>query len=536
MRNTTANRRHQKARQSRLAKSAQGHFSPMEPLEARELMSAAVYTVTNTLDNTHKGSLRWAINQVNKDAGKKGTDTINFAIGSGAQTIAPLTQLPGIKYSVNIDATTQPGYAGTPLIELDGSSSDYGADDALVLGGCSSTVQGLAIDHFYRGIVAKGNNDLINANVLGGESIYVGSYSEIFTKAVDVYGSNTTVTNNTVNAYGATGIMLESESSSNVVSKNTVTRGYIGIDDSINSDNNQFYGNTIINNVTGMEIDGHHNHVGDGDWADSNTIGESGAENEVGVQLDSGTNEVATNVITFNDTVGILMSYNDEATDTVTGQVSSIAGNHNSVEGNFIGYNGQNGITLDQVKGNNIGGPGTFSGGNSRGNTIVSNTFDGIYAGAGSVQNTFSRNYIDNNGSLGIELAPGANDNQAAPTLSYANAYGLSEVGVTGTFQGAANSTYHLEFFATASGTPNQGADYMGSIDVTTDSQGYLSSVSATEDGTSANVVGTGPTAKFGVGFSKDIPSETTVMTATATNSVGDTSAFSNGVNVFIAS
>ncbi len=535
MRNTTANRRHHKARQARPAKSAQSHFSPMEPLEARELMSAAVYTVTNTLDNTHKGSLRWAINQVNRDAGKKGTDTINFAIGSGLQTIEPLTQLPGIKYSVNIDATTQPGYSGTPLIELDGSSSDYGADDALVLGGCSSTVQGMAIDHFYRGIVAKGNNDLINANVLGGESIYVGSYSEIFTKAVDVYGSNTTVTNNTVNAYGATGIMLESESSSNVVSKNTVTMAYVGIDDSINSDNNQFYGNTIINNVTGMEIDGHHNHVGDGDWADSNTIGQSGAENEVGVQLDSGTNEVATNVITFNDTVGILMSYNDDATDTVTGTVSSIAGNHNSVEGNFIGYNGQNGITLDQVKGNNIGGPGSFSGGNPRSNTIVSNTFDGIYVGLGSVQNTFSRNYIDTNGTLGIELAPGANDDQAPPTLYSAYAYSLSAPSVVGTFQGAANSTYHLEFFVTTSGTPNQGANYMGSVDVTTDSQGYLMTVSSTEDGASATVIGTGATAEFNASFSKAISATANVVTATATNSVGDTSAFSNGVNVYVA-
>ena len=47
---------------------------------------------------------------------------IRFAIGSGIQTINVLTPLPAIVESLTIDGTTQPGFAGSPIIELNGSS------------------------------------------------------------------------------------------------------------------------------------------------------------------------------------------------------------------------------------------------------------------------------------------------------------------------------------------------------------------------------------------------------------------------------
>lgn len=121
-----ATHRRQNAGKNRPASAAPAVFSLMEPLEPRQLMSAT-YTVTNTLDNSHHGSLRWAINQVNKDAGKKGPDAIAFDIpGSGTQTIAPLSQLPMIKYSVTLDGTTQPGYSGSPLIDINGDAMTGG--------------------------------------------------------------------------------------------------------------------------------------------------------------------------------------------------------------------------------------------------------------------------------------------------------------------------------------------------------------------------------------------------------------------------
>jgi hypothetical protein len=103
----------------------------VELLEARELLTAT-FTVTNAGDNGNNvsplaGSLRAAI--VQADALAPGTpSTIKFAIPGGAfQTIDLEAPLPEITTPATIDGTTQTGYTGTPLIELDGASAGAGA-------------------------------------------------------------------------------------------------------------------------------------------------------------------------------------------------------------------------------------------------------------------------------------------------------------------------------------------------------------------------------------------------------------------------
>src|SRR5688500_10506331 len=83
----------------------------MEAIEGRTMLST--YTVTNTND-TGAGSLRQAILDANKHLG---TDTIAFKIGTGLKTIAPKSYLPAINQPTIVDGTTQPGFAGKPLIE-----------------------------------------------------------------------------------------------------------------------------------------------------------------------------------------------------------------------------------------------------------------------------------------------------------------------------------------------------------------------------------------------------------------------------------
>ena len=78
---------------------------------------ATIFTVSSAADSG-VGTLREAIALAN---GMPGPHTINFSIGSGAQTINLQSALPQIVQAVTIDGTTQPGFAGTPLIELDGS-------------------------------------------------------------------------------------------------------------------------------------------------------------------------------------------------------------------------------------------------------------------------------------------------------------------------------------------------------------------------------------------------------------------------------
>ena len=78
--------------------------------------AATTFTVTNTNDSG-PGSLRQAITDANSSA----LNTVAFSIGSGVRTIMPISVLPDVGVGVTIDGSTQPGYAGTPLIELNDS-------------------------------------------------------------------------------------------------------------------------------------------------------------------------------------------------------------------------------------------------------------------------------------------------------------------------------------------------------------------------------------------------------------------------------
>jgi titin len=113
---------------------------------------AAEYQV-NVTDDSDDGScsaahcsLREAINAANAHAG---FDLIKFDIGGGgAQTISPTSALPEITDAVAINGTTQPGYSGSPLIELDGTNAPVGANGLTVrVTGCN--VRGLVINRFH---------------------------------------------------------------------------------------------------------------------------------------------------------------------------------------------------------------------------------------------------------------------------------------------------------------------------------------------------------------------------------------------------
>lgn len=83
------------------------------------IAGAATYTVTNTNDSG-AGSLRQALADV---AGSAGADMITFNIpGSGVQTITLSSEL-AVGSDVTIDGTTQPGYAGSNLINVSGNNA-----------------------------------------------------------------------------------------------------------------------------------------------------------------------------------------------------------------------------------------------------------------------------------------------------------------------------------------------------------------------------------------------------------------------------
>jgi len=134
-------------------------------MEDRTLLSA--FTVSNTAD-AGPGSLRQAILE---SKAATGANTIDFNIpGQGVQILAPLSPLPAITNPVLIDGFSQPGYAGTPLIELNGSQA--GGGDGLTITGADITVRGLDINSFSQGagILISGTGatgNVIAANDIG---------------------------------------------------------------------------------------------------------------------------------------------------------------------------------------------------------------------------------------------------------------------------------------------------------------------------------------------------------------------------------
>src|SRR5262249_46705822 len=126
-----------------------------------------------------------------------GPDTIAFRIGDGGlQSIRPTTALPVITDPVEIDGTTQPGYEGQPLIELNGTNAGAEQVNGLTITAGNRVVRGLVVNGFSgRGIVLRGN----------GSNHIAGNY----------LGTNAAGTSSVLNFYA--GLLVEADSPNNLI-------------------------------------------------------------------------------------------------------------------------------------------------------------------------------------------------------------------------------------------------------------------------------------------------------------------------------
>ena len=214
-------------------------------------------------------TLRAAIEESNALAGAQ---NINFNIpGAGVQTIAPTSALPSIIGVTVIDAATQPGYAGTPLIFLDGTNAGAAAN------GLTATAQvgirGLAIGNFAQGsgIALNGGADsqvqscYLGLNPTGAQAANNIGLTILAPSAI--IGGTTAVERNIISGNLSNGININGASATN----NVISGNYIGtnpagsaaisngsygvrIGDAINTqlgDATTGGGNVIAANVTG---------------------------------------------------------------------------------------------------------------------------------------------------------------------------------------------------------------------------------------------------------------------------------------------
>jgi hypothetical protein len=108
-------------------------------------------------------SLREALTATNNTAG---TDSINFRISAalvgGVHTITPTAALPSITGVLHITGTTEPDYAGTPVVELNGTSAGGGTNGlTFAAGSTASTLRALVINRF------NGNGVRLDAPTIG---------------------------------------------------------------------------------------------------------------------------------------------------------------------------------------------------------------------------------------------------------------------------------------------------------------------------------------------------------------------------------
>jgi len=438
---------------------------------------AATFLVTNTNDSG-PGSLRQAILDAN---GNSGAGVINFQIATGPQTIVVATMLPGVSNPTIIDGTTQPGYTGTPLIEVSGNNAvQFGIE----LTGGNSTIKGLAINGFTSsgillfthggnnvancyigtsldganskgnavGISIEGGSDnntiggligragnLISGNQTNGVQVFGGSGNFISGNFIGTNAAGTAALGN--GAYGIRVLTSNNTIGGGLISsRNVISGNYRGISvDASGSANlissnfigTNFDGTTSIpNSQDGIQLTGSNNTVGGASVFDRNVISGNGA-NGILINGSPSGNHVLGNFIGTtssgsaalgNDSYGIRMI---DVVDTIIG--GTTAGARNVISGNGRGISLEGVSSGNLVQGNFIGVDATGSvkianHGSGIDLFSASNTVGGVVPGAGNV--------ISGNDGAGVGVSgSAAHDNKIQGNILGLNANGTAPLG-----------------------------------------------------------------------------------------------------------
>jgi hypothetical protein len=392
----------------------------LEELETRYLLST--FTVTTVADSG-AGSLRQAIVEANLTSDP---DTIQFAIGSGQQTIKPLSPLPNINHPLTIDGTTQPDFEGQPLIELDGSMAGANSNGLRISAG-NSTVRGLVINRFAKqGILinARGNN-LVVGNYIGTDfsgTLDLGNKEAgvaISSSPGNIIGGSVASAANLISGNDRHGVRIIGTSKSNLVVGNfigtnkqgtaalgnrvgvTITAGENRVGGLAAGERNVISGNTrvgvYIAKSSAIENAVLSNLIGT-DFKGTSPVGNTGlggmliaggaSSNQIGLRTDLGGN-----VISGNAGAGVTIRDGSSRLNRFRGNMIGT-----NKTGSDLGNTGD-GIVIDGANSNRIGNGDTIFA-----NVISGNDLSGVYIKANAQGNWVQGNQIGSAG-LGNSLS-----------------------------------------------------------------------------------------------------------------------------------
>lgn len=398
----------------------------------QKVFAACEQTVTTTANDLSAGSLRLAISQA--DSG----ETVCFNIpGGGVKTITMSTTI-SINQDITIDGTSQPGYAGSPLIEINGN---HAVNTGIQLSGGNATIKGLVVNNYQvDGIFIPSSGNTVTASYIGLDSSGTadsgnGSSGIGITGGNNVIGGSTAADRNVISGNDGNGVVVSGTSATG----NVIKGNYIGTNAAgtasiknfadgmliVNAPNNTVGGTTGV--TPGGACTGDCNVIsgnganGLGIWqslATGNTVignffglkpnGTQALPNgDIGLEIQEaanntvgGTTPAERNVISGNLGAGVSLTRNGATGNVVKGNYIGVnsAGNA-AIKNHKMGVNiGSIGDGADNAHDNIIGGTtGTTPGGSCTGacNIIAGNNWSGIYiSGASGGNNQIVGNFI----------------------------------------------------------------------------------------------------------------------------------------------
>jgi hypothetical protein len=366
-----------------------------------------------------------------------GADLITFNIGGGGpQTINTGGTNSGlgvgdITETVTIDATTQPGFAGSPLIELNGGAPSANTDTMLTIASdtTAAVVRGLVINRLTAGgggsrgsaIAINGGSGLrptlniVEGNYLGtnvsGTATFMNVGNPRFGISVDRANSNTiggttAAARNFISGHRIAGVGISSgpgnNSGSNLIKGNFIGTDVTGTSILGNGDGSGFNGN--------INIDTENNTVG-GTEAGARNLISGGNPNGISITgaIGANSNLIQGNLIGSNlNGTAALGNVQDGIRKAGSNGNTLTIGGTSSAARNVISGNGRHGILLTSsgalIQGNFIGT--AITGSAALANGGIGIFIDGGSAGSHMIGGTTSaaRNIIAANGSHGIAI------------------------------------------------------------------------------------------------------------------------------------
>ena len=365
-------------------------------------------------------SLREALLAANNTTNLGTPDLIQFNIpGAGPHTINVTSDLPTITEAVIIDGWSEPDYAGTPVIELNGNAAGAGVDGLRVTAG-GSTIRGLVLNRFSGdGIELNGGSgNIIQGNYLGTNVAGTADRGNgldgirINNSADNLIGGLTSAERNVISGNNTHGVRIIGESADN-----NITQGnYIGLNAAGAAAIGNTYNGIIIYN-----------------GADNNLVGGTalGAGNVVSGNLDTGVeiqdgnstgNRIEGNLIGLNaagtaaigNLDGVIIE--DAPNNTVGGATAAhrntISGNTGAGQGSGVVIFGAN-ATGNLIQNNYIGTDitGLLDLGNEEDGVLISDRGDGGVNKGGASANTIRDNVLSGNDYSGVSLTQAGVDN-----------------------------------------------------------------------------------------------------------------------------